>query len=231
MSEESEYYEDLLSQGYSEEKALAYTQKYFPDFTTELPEPAPPPSFAVTEENGLPEMDSEEPGIDIEEMFEDGKVLFEMARDKIAENQKVAMIAGSILLILMVSIIAYSIPSKMGPMEGEWMKSDGERVSFTSKGDYHDDSNYDATWELTDESLTITWTSSSSTIVQNAQVEMSDDANVVWLKWTQLVINGEESDPPNQCITLLSTEVVNTVAQYGQISSNYASEKPSWCTD
>ena len=231
MSEESEYYEDLLSQGYSEEKALTYTQKYFPEFTTELPEPAPPASFTNAEENGLPQMDSEEPGIDIEEMFEDGKVLFEMARDKIAENQKVAMIAGSILLILLVSIIAYSIPSKMGPMEGEWMKSDGERVSFTSKGDYHDDSNYDATWELTDESLTITWTSSSSTIVQNSQVEMSGDENVVWLKWTQLVINGEESDPPNQCITLLSTEVVNTVAQYGQISSNYASEKPSWCTD
>ena len=231
MSEESEYYEDLISQGYSEEKALAYTQKYFPDFTTELPEPAPPPSFAVTEENGLPEMDSEEPGIDIEEMFEDGKVLFEMARDKIAENQKIAMIAGSILLILMVSIIAYNIPSKMGPMEGEWMKSDGERVSFTSKGDYHDDSNYDATWELADDSLTITWTSGSSTIIQNAQIEMSDDENAVWLKWTQLIINGEESDPPNQCITLLSTEVVNTVAQYGEVSSNYASEKPSWCTD
>ena len=231
MSEESEYYEDLLSQGYSEEKALAYTQKYFPEFTTELPEPAPPPSFAKTKENGLPQMDSEEPGIDIEEMFEDGKILFEMARDKIAENQKIAVITGSILLILMVSIIAYNIPSKMGPMEGEWMKSDGERVSFTSKGDYHDDSNYDATWELTDESLTITWTSGSSTIVQNAQIKMSDDENVVWLKWTQLVINGEESDPPNQCITLLSTEVVNTVAQYGQISSNYASENPSWCTD
>ena len=231
MSEESEYYEDLISQGYSEEKALAYTQKYFPDFTTELPEPAPPPSFAVTEENGLPQMDSEEPGIDIEEMYEDGKVLFEMARDKIAENQKIAMIAGSVLLILMVSIIAYNIPSKMGPMEGEWMKSDGERVSFTSKGDYHDDSNYDATWELADDSLTITWTSGSSTIIQNAQIEMSDDENAVWLKWTQLIINGEESDPPNQCITLLSTEVVNTVAQYGEVSSNYASEKPSWCTD
>ena len=230
MSEESEYYENLLTQGYSEEKALSYTQKYFPEFTTELPEPAPPASF-IEQSNDLPVMDSEEPGVDIEEMVEDGKILLEMARDKIVENQKIAMIAGSIFLILMLSIIAYKIPSKIGPMEGEWMKSDGEMVSFTSKGTYNDDSNFDATWELDGDSLTITWISSSSTIVQSAQIEMSDDENIVWIKWTQLVIDGEESQPPEQCITLVSSEVSNTVAQYGEVTSNYASEKPSWCTE
>ncbi len=230
MSEESEYYENLLTQGYSEEKALSYTQKYFPEFTTELPEPAPPASF-IEQSNDLPVMDSEEPGVDIEEMVEDGKILLEMARDKIVENQKIAMIAGSIFLILMLSIIAYKIPSKIGPMEGEWMKSDGETVSFTSKGTYNDDSNFDATWELDGDSLTITWISSSSTIVQSAQIEMSDDENIVWIKWTHLVIDGEESEPPEQCITLVSSEVSNTVAQYGEVTSNYASEKPSWCTE
>ena len=129
MSEETEYYENLLTQGYSAEKAQSLTQKYFPEFTTELPEPAPPASF-IEQSNDLPVMDSEEPGVDIEEMVEDGKILLEMARDKIVENQKIAMIAGSIFLILMLSIIAYKIPSKIGPMEGEWMKSDGETVSF-----------------------------------------------------------------------------------------------------
>ena len=231
MSEESEYYQDLIVQGYSEEKALEYTQKYFPEFTTELPEPAPPPSFAKNQPDNLPEMDSESPGLDVEEMLEDGKILLEIARDKVVENQKAVMIAGGIFLILMVSILAYQIPAKIGPVEGEWMKSDGERVSFTSKGTYNDDSNFDATWELEGDSLTITWVSSSSTIIQNAQIEMSDDENAIWLKWTQLVIDGEESEPPTQCITLLNTEVVNTLAQYDDVSSNYASEKPSWCTD
>ena len=231
MSEDLEYFEGLLSKGYSEEKALDYTQKYFPEFTTELPEPAPPPSFVEKQSDGLPEMDSEEPGLDIDEMFEDGKILLEMAREKIIENKRVAMIAGSLFLILMLSFIAYKIPSKIGPLEGEWMKSDGEKVSFTSKGIYNDDSNYDSTWVLEGDSLTITWVSSSSTIVQNAQIEMSDDENAIWLKWTQLVIDGEESAPPSQCITLLSTELANNAVKYNEISAEYISEKPSWCTD
>ena len=71
-----------------------------------MPEPAPPASF-IEQSNDLPVMASEEPGVDIEEMVEDGKILLEMARDKIVENQKIAMIAGSIFLILMLSIIAY----------------------------------------------------------------------------------------------------------------------------
>ena len=109
MSEESEYYQDLIVQGYSEEKALEYTQKYFPEFTTELPEPAPPPSFMKDQPDNLPEMDSESS----EEMLQDGKILLEIARDKVVENQKAVMIAGGIFLILMVSILAYQIPAKL----------------------------------------------------------------------------------------------------------------------
>ena len=78
MSEESEYYQDLIVQGYSEEKALEYTQKYFPEFTTELPEPAPPPSFMKDQPDNLPEMDSESSGLDVEEMLEDGKILLRL---------------------------------------------------------------------------------------------------------------------------------------------------------
>ena len=231
MSEEFEYYEDLLRQGYSDEKALEYTQKYFPEFTTELPEPAPPPSFATAQPSDLPVMDSEEPGIDIDEMVANGKILLQMARDKVAGDRKIAMIAGSIFLIIMISIIAYKIPSKIGPLEGEWTKSDGERVSFTSKGIYNDDSNFDSIWELEGDSLTITWTGTSTVIIQNAQIEMSEDENAIWLKWTQLTIDGEPSEPPEKCILLLSTDVANSAAQYGEISVDYNSEKPSWCTD
>ena len=87
---------------------------------------------------------------------------------------------------LIISAIAFLIPSSTGPINGTWIKSDGQKLSFDSDGDYDDQSSLDSIWELDGNDLTII---SSGTIfysdgsketieiVQDIDIYFSDDEN------------------------------------------------------
>ena len=239
MSEEQDYYDELLSQGYTEQRALDYTNKYFPDFTNELPEPAPPPSFADKGSAHLPEMKlGKTKQYDFESVVEDTKIIFEMARDKVIENRRAGLIAGGIFAIILVSILAFKIPSTTGPIEGDWLKSDGQKLTFDSTGTYSDSSDFSSTWEFSGDNLTIVstdiYSNSNGTaetylVLQEARIEISDDGNAMWLKWVKWVIDGEELSPPDQCILLLKSSVAKNAIEYGEVADRYLLENPQWC--
>ena len=236
MSEEYDYYSDLIEKGYSDEKALEYTKKYFPEFDGSLPEPAPPPSFSQEKEEKKLTIIQQIKQIDVADVLADGYLFFESSKVKILENKKTTITVSAIFVVFLLLTLAFRIPTQMGPLEGEWMKSDGEIIQFERDGTYLDNSDYESNWDLTRTELEITSVGEIQNadgeiiphvITQYAQIDISNDRDAVWIKWTSLIVHGEPATPPDGCFLIISTKIAIDYPSYVEQSTKY--QAPSFC--
>ena len=235
MSEERAYFENLLKKGYPKEDALAYTQKYYPDFTDRLPEPPPPSAFLDEDMNEWPIY--HEGGFRLEHLIAESILLAEAMRDTIVEHRQKVMAAVGLVAVLLLAALAMQIPAQLSPLEGDWMKADGEIITFAGQGEYLDRSGYEAEWRLDGNILEVVWVDqprqgdSTTAFAQSGRVSIEDDGAYMWLRWTSLTVNGEAESPPDTCILLIDANEVSNIPAYVDFAEQNVGRAPSWCID
>ena len=250
LSKAQQYFDDLISQGYPEDEALDYTQKYYPGFflaktkdenenrlddAVSKPNTLNSPYIPSNDEESFSDKYGPKAKIALDSTMKNAKILFE----KLPLDKKTAVIASSVVVVLIISAIAFLIPSSTGPINGTWIKSDGQKLSFDSDGDYDDQSSLDSIWELDGNDLTIV---SSGTIfysdgsketieiVQDIDIYFSDDENALWLDFDSVKVNGDEQNSDNQqCVLILKNNIASNILEYSNEYSEYLDETPKQC--
>ena len=159
MSKDQEYYDGLLLKGYTEAQALEYTTQYYPDFTV-----AQAPQVVEQNNPYMPNMDAIETtmldsgqlaGQNLMTKLNIQKDTFTSIKTTLIEK-KIPAIAVGVILVVILSALVFMIPTTTGEaIEGTWMKSDGQKVTFNSDKTYTDGLGYSSMWNLDDDSLTI----------------------------------------------------------------------------
>tara|TARA_B100001094_G_scaffold324147_1_gene376251 strand:+ start:633 stop:1313 length:681 start_codon:yes stop_codon:yes gene_type:complete len=142
------------------------------------------------------------------------------------------LIISSIILVLM-------IPSPAGPLEGDWVKGDGQLFDFNVDGSMTNEIYQDSTWTTNGDLLTIVSTVqyldendyfTSRIIVQEVIYTLSEDENAMWWEWKSVSIDGVEQDVDvNTCSLLLKEKVAENNYEYSIESKAYTEETPSGC--
>ena len=142
------------------------------------------------------------------------------------------LIISSIILVLM-------IPSPAGPLEGDWVKGDGQLFDFNGDGSMTNEIYQDSTWTTKGDLLTIVSTVqyldendyfTSRIIVQEVIYTLSEDENAMWWEWKSVSIDGVEQDVDvNTCSLLLKEKVAENNYEYSIESKAYTEETPSGC--
>ena len=250
LSKAQQYFDDLLDQGYPEKEALVYTQKYYPGFfianqiaenkskivSSEAESITPTSPYVPSNDD---ESFSEKYGPKAKTAFDSTMKNAKLLLEKLPLDRKTAIIASTVVVILILSAIAFLIPSSTDPINGTWIKADGQKLSFDSDGDYDDQSSLDSVWELDGKDLTII---SSGTIfysdgtkepvevIQDIDIYFSDDENALWLHFDSVKVNGEEqSSGGEQCVLVLKNNIASNIVEYSNEYSNYLDEIPKQC--
>ena len=246
MSKDQEYYDGLLIKGYTETQALQYTTQYYPEFTVvQAPQ--------TIEQNNpyLPNIDSIETtmldssqlaGQNIMSKLNLQKSTFTSVKTVLIEK-KVPAIAAGVILVVILSALVFMIPTTTGEaIEGTWMKSDGQKITFEGDKTYSDGLGYSSMWNLDDDTLTvisnIQSTSSNGTmeftsIVQKMTIAFSEDENAMWISWQSITLNGEEFEDSSEdeCVLMLKSSVAKSIPDYNDNFVNYESETPAFCPE
>ena len=232
MSEALSYHDDLIEQGYSEEEAVEHTQRYFPDFSLDgrKPDPAPPPGFEFIPSKNNETEKSIETSFNIDKVLFKAGLLFDNAKLSVKENKKVVYAICGAFVALLVIYMVLQIPASTHPIEGSWTKSDGQIFTFNMDGTFDDGTGNNAEWQIDGDSLTITSIiqdgSDSFKVIQTLKQGFSSDEEAMWIKWTGLSIDGQDStsEVENTCILLIKNS-----NSYSEDASNYIKKSPSWC--
>ena len=232
MSESLSYHDDLIEQGYSEEEAVEHTLRYFPDFSLDggKPDPAPPPGFEFIPSEKKDVGKKPLASFDLDKLLFKAGVIFDNTKLAVKDNKKVVYSIAGVLLALLVVYMVLQIPASTHPIEGSWTKSDGQVFTFNMDGTFEDGTGNDAEWEIDGNELTITSTIGSGEdsveVIQTMKQGFSSDEEAMWLKWTGLTIDGEDStsEVENACILIIKDST-----SYSEDANEYISKTPSWC--
>ena len=248
------YYEDLISQGYSEPQALEYTKKYFPKFSLE-------------HKNGNLNRNSEK--IDAESVVAALIDVLNLKDENNKRNRKVTdtkeskfkivfsyieaflhivlepfsdkknrLIALGIISLILLSIIAFNIPKTQDPLIGKWVKSDGQELIFNENKSYEDGMKYFSSWSLTGNSLILNSTgewrlengdTESYNLTQNIRISFTDDDGAIWLKWDKILLNSQNEEVPPNCSLIIKESSFNNNDDFSYYLEEYEDEKPMWC--
>ena len=157
--------------------------------------------------------------------------------DFVKQKNIMYAIAVAALLVSAVVII-FMIPQSTEPIEGTWLKSDGQELEFESNGDFSNEIYPGSTWSIDGDILTMFSTvqvienqqSYTRIIVQTVEISFTDDEQAMWWIWNSVTIDDEEQElADNSCSLLLKTSTAKNSFEYGINAPNYESEKPSLC--
>ena len=162
--------------------------------------------------------------------------------DKIKQvniNKKAAFSGLIAVLIITSVILVLMIPSPAGPLEGDWVKGDGQLFDFNGDGSMSNEIYQDSTWTTKGDLLTIVSSVqyldesgyfTSRIIVQEVTYTLSEDENAMWWEWKSVSIDGIEQDVDvNTCSLLLKEKVAENNYEYSIESKTYAEETPNGC--
>ena len=141
-------------------------------------------------------------------------------------------------LLISVVLLLLMIPQDGEPIEGNWIKSDGQSLEFESGGDFSNQIYPGSTWSLDGSILTMTSTVQiiddnqliTKLIVQTVEVSFSEDENAMWWVWDSVTIDNipQELDD-NSCSLLLKKSLAENTYQFGINAPSYDSDKPVIC--
>ncbi len=146
-----------------------------------------------------------------------------------------AVIGG---LLISVVLLLLMIPQDGEPIEGNWIKSDGQSLEFEAGGDFTNQIYPGSTWSLDGKILTMTSTVQiiddnqliTKLIVQTVEVSFSDDENAMWWVWDSVTIDNIPQDlDDNSCSLLLKKSLAENTYEFGINAPNYDSDKPVIC--
>tara|TARA_B100001996_G_scaffold324734_1_gene270387 strand:- start:644 stop:1324 length:681 start_codon:yes stop_codon:yes gene_type:complete len=161
-------------------------------------------------------------------------------RIKEVNINKKTLFSGLVAVLIITSIIlVLMIPSPAGPLEGDWVKGDGQLFDFNGDGTMTNEIYQDSSWTTNGDLLTIVSTVqyldengyfTSRIIVQEVTYTLSEDENAMWWEWKSVSIDGIEQDVDvNTCSLLLKEKVAENNYEYSIKSKAYTEETPSGC--
>ena len=182
---------------------------------------------------------SEKPQIKFSDRFEDIKnhKITKQVSDFVQQRNIIyaAIIGG---LLISVVLLMLMIPQDGEPIEGNWIKSDGQSLEFEDGGDFSNQIYPGSTWSLDDKILTMTSTVQiiddnqliTKLIVQTVEVSFSDDENAMWWVWDSVTIDNIDQElDENSCSLLLKKSLAENTYEFGINAPDYESDKPVAC--
>ena len=164
---------------------------------------------------------------------------YKKSKEVLLQKQTVYSISVGLFIIFAFTLI-FMIPEPVDPIEGKWMKADGEILNFVGDGEMIHEIQMQTTWTTDGDGLTLvsqlnyidsSQQVSSQLIVQNIKFTMTEDENGMWWHWQSILINDVEQEiSEDQCALLLRTSVVENTYEYSVVSTSYEDEKPESCT-
>ena len=164
---------------------------------------------------------------------------YKKSKEVLLQRQTVYSISVGLFIIFAFTLI-FMIPEPVDPIEGKWMKADGEILNFVGDGEMIHEIQMQTTWTTDGDGLTLisqlnyidsSQQVSSQLIVQNVKFTMTEDENGMWWHWQSIFINDVEQEiSEDQCALLLRTSVVENTYEYSVVSTSYENEKPESCT-
>jgi hypothetical protein len=248
LSENQEYYDDLLAKGYAREDALLYTQKYYPEFSLEESSIDTNIDSSVEDLGGQefnpyapsPMIEKQEIiSQDVKDKFTQGLQLVTDKASMIVKDKRLATGAGIVFFAVLVAAIVLLLPTTAGPIEGTWIKADGQEFEFDKNGDLDFDNSFTSTWDYQGSVLTMTSTRLAvdnnnqiyeMEIVQKLNIELIDDDNAMWLSWVSLTVDGQQSSQmSDECFLMMKQSTASTPDEFYTQSLKYEDERPNWC--
>ena len=164
---------------------------------------------------------------------------YKKSKEVLLQKQTVYSISVGLFIIFAFTLI-FMIPEPVDPIEGKWMKADGEILNFVGDGEMIHEIQMQTTWTTDGDDLTLisqlnyidsSQQVSSQLIVQNVKFTMTEDENGMWWHWQSILINDVEQEISEyQCALLLRTSVAENTYEYSVVSASYENEKPESCT-
>ena len=164
---------------------------------------------------------------------------YKKSKEVLLQRQTAYSISVGLFIIFAFTLI-FMIPEPVDPVEGKWMKADGEILNFVGDGEMIHEIQMQTTWTTDGDGLTLvsqlnyidsSQQVSSQLIVQNVKFTMTEDENGMWWHWQSILINDVEQEiSEDQCVLLLRTSVVENTYEYSVVSTSYEDEKPESCT-
>ena len=164
---------------------------------------------------------------------------YKKSKEVLLQKQTVYSISVGLFIIFAFTLI-FMIPEPVDPIEGKWMKADGEILNFVGDGEMIHEIQMQTTWTTDGDGLTLisqlnyidsSQQVSSQLIVQNVKFTMTEDENGMWWHWQSILINDVEQEiSEDQCALLLRTSVAENTYEYSVVSISYENEKPESCT-
>ena len=164
---------------------------------------------------------------------------YKKSKEVLLQRQTAYSIAVGLFIIFAFTLI-FMIPDPVEPIEGKWMKADGEVLNFVRNGEMVHEIQMQSTWTTDGEDLTLisqlnymdtSQQVTSQLIVQNVKFTITEDENGMWWHWQSILINDIEQEiSEDQCALLLRTSVAENTYEYSVISTSYNDEKPESCT-
>ena len=149
MSDERNYYDSLIAQGYPPHEALSYTHQYFPDFQNiesvfDAPNVAPPTPIVEQQYVQQPEQFIQQP------------VMVMPAQD--SSSKTILYVVGGISIavvgLVILSGLLYVWASSLATQENEWNNIEGtwynpvQTFTFSSNGDLEDNATTFVEWRV-----------------------------------------------------------------------------------
>ena len=163
---------------------------------------------------------------------------YKKSKEVLLQRQTVYSISVGLFIIFAFTLI-FMIPEPVDPIEGKWMKADGEILNFVGDGEMIHEIQMQTTWTTDGDGLTLisqlnyidsSQQVSSQLIVQNVKFTMTEDENGMWWHWQSILINDVEQEiSEDQCALLLRTSVAENTYEYSVVSTSYENEKPESC--
>tara|TARA_Y100000766_G_scaffold171063_1_gene146859 strand:- start:690 stop:1337 length:648 start_codon:yes stop_codon:yes gene_type:complete len=164
---------------------------------------------------------------------------YQKSKEVMLQKQTVYSIAIGLFLVFAFTLI-FMIPEPTDPIEGKWMKADGEVLNFAGNGVMVHEIQMQTSWTTDGDDLTLisqlnyiddSQQVSSQLIVQNIKFTITEDEKGMWWHWQSVLINDVEQEVSgDQCALLLRTSVAENTYEYSVVSPTYEDEKPELCT-
>ncbi len=163
--------------------------------------------------------------------------LSKQVTDFVKHKNVIYAIAIGVLLVSAVVLI-FMIPQDAQPIEGKWIKSDGQLLTFENDGEFSNQIYPGSTWSMDGQILSMYSTVQiideqtlvTKIIVQTVKVEFSDDEMAMWWLWESVTIDGlEENLEQGTCSLIIKESVADNTLEYALEAPNYQSIKPSSC--
>jgi hypothetical protein len=176
---------------------------------------------------------------DVKDKFTQGLQLVTDKASMIVKDKRLATGAGIVFFAVLVAAIILLLPTTAGPIEGTWIKADGQEFEFDKNGDLDFDNSFTSTWDYQGSVLTMTSTRLAvdnnnqiyeMEIVQKLNIELIDDDNAMWLSWVSLTVDGQQSSQmSDECFLMMKQSTASTPDEFYTQSLKYEDERPNWC--